>query len=97
MIGIPGEGNASYVHSGPGIRPTVGSQNGFSTWFSMTRVGCVALTKVHSVPCLAWTLVVVTLGSMVEEWNPPSGGCLELEPREVEKSDSQGAADLVEA
>lgn len=96
LIGIPGEGNASYVHSGPGIRPTVGSQNGFSTRFSMTRVGCVALAKVHSVRCLAWTLVM-SLGSVVERWNPTGGVCPECEPREVEESDSQGVADLADA
>lgn len=38
--------------------PIVGSQNGFSTGFSMTTVGCVALPKVHSVQCLDLTLIV---------------------------------------
>lgn len=59
-------------------------------------MGCVALSKVHSVQCLALTLVV-SLGSLVEELNPPGAVCLELEPEEVEESDSQGVADLVEA
>lgn len=62
----------------------------------MTTVGCVALAKVHSGQCPAWTLVVPP-GSIVEEVNPPGGVCLELEPREVEERDSQGVADLVEA
>lgn len=55
------------------------------------------LAKVLSVQCLALTLIVVSPGSLVEELNPPGGGCLEWEPREVEESDSQGVADLVEA
>lgn len=77
-------------------RPIVGSQNGFSTRFGMTTVGCVALAEVHSGQRPAWTLVL-SPGSIVEEVYPPGGVCLEFEPREVEESDSQGVADLVEA
>lgn len=45
---------------------------------------------------MALTLTMSS-GSLVEELNPAGGGCLELGPREVEESDSQGVADLVEA
>lgn len=94
---VPGEGNDFLGALWARNHPIVGSQNGFSTGFSMTTVGCVALAKGHSVQCLALTLRV-SPGSLVEELNPPGGGgCLELEPREVEESDSQGGADLVEA
>lgn len=76
--------------------PGVGSQNGFSTRFRMTTVGCLALAEVHSGQCPAWTLVVPP-GSSVKEVNPPGGVCLWGEQREVEESDSQAVADLVEA
>lgn len=93
---VPGEGNDFLGALWARNHPIVGSQNGLSTGFSMTTVGCVALAKVHSAQCLALTLTVSS-GSLVEELNPAGGGCLDLGSREVEESDSQGVADLVEA
>lgn len=44
---VPGEGNDFLGALWARNHPIVGSQNGFSTGFSMTTVGCVALAKGH--------------------------------------------------